>query len=111
MSKLLKSRQFDQFILCQKLIWDTFFDQQQDTADDISPQFESLSSENTVVENTPQQSFKNVDYENNDADFDDLSPSDIRARKGSYTLDHPSPVLVAYMTRIGKACPNMESPR
>ena len=94
----------------EKLILDVWLHQQQDTADDISPQFESLSSENTVVENTPQQSFKNVD-EKNDADFDDLSPSDIRARKGSYTLDHPSPVLVAYMTRIGKACPNMESPR
>ena len=87
----------------------------------VSPQYDSLSSENTVVENTPE-SIKNVDkivdeirvekLVDIDDDLDDvfdLSPGDIRTRKGSYTLDHPSPVLVAYMNRRGRS--SMETPR
>jgi hypothetical protein len=57
----------------------------------ISPHQDSLSSDATVVEKTSQT-------------FDiEEAFVDMRSRKGSYTLDHPSPSLIAYMKKTGKS--------
>jgi hypothetical protein len=88
-------------------------------------QLESLSSEATVVEKTPRATQTTNDGDNiddgvninddDDIDDDDIDDDDIdddvgvRHRSGSYTLEQPSPSLVAYMTRTGKSI--METPR
>ena len=87
----------------------------------LSPQFESLGSETTVVE-TASQVFDVVDdtAATGSAAASDTAACDstahrsssvdaMRSRKGSYTLDHPSPSLVAYMNKTGKT--GMETPR
>ena len=86
----------------------------------LSPVFESLMSEATVVETTSQV-FDAVDDDTagGSAVDDDTaggstalrssSVDAMRSRKGSYTLDHPSPSLVAYMNRTGRS--GMETPR
>ena len=82
------------------------------------PLLESLSSENTVVEKTAESSHNVATSDfchgaKRDYDTDeDVSSGDVRSRKGSYTLEHPSPCLVAYMTKMGKQTyPTMETPR
>ena len=84
---------------------------------------ESLTSDATVVETTSQALGAAVDVDDDD-DRDtgvgstagtsstavrSSSVEAMRSRKGSYTLDHPSPSLVAYMYKTGKT--GMETPR
>ncbi len=38
-------------------------------------------------------------------------PAEMRDRKGSYTLTHPSPVLLAYVKQSGKKMKDMQLPR
>ena len=76
----------------------------------LSPVFESLMSEATVVETTSQV-FDAVDDDTagGSTALRSSSVDAMRSRKGSYTLDHPSPSLVAYMNRTGRS--GMETPR
>ena len=90
---------------------------QADVQGDISPQLESLSSVNTVVGKTAE-SLSTHGVATSDlshvaaSDYDTDEDVSSRSRKGSYTLEHPSPCVVAYMTKMGKQTyPTMETPR
>jgi len=83
---------------------------------DLGSQYDSLSSQPTVLENRVGTAFTPLpDVEDNGSEISSdeafTSPGEMRDRKGSYTLSHPSPVLLAYAKQSGKRLSDLQFPR
>ena len=76
-------------------------DYQESVYQERSNIYDSLVSVNTVIENTKAEE-RDGSRDEEDMRTRSRDEEDMRPRRGSFTLSKPSPVLVAYMQRLGK---------